>query len=614
MAKEQEEDRDGAFPGTEQFAEFAKLASQGQALMAQWMAGFAAAGDNIGAKSGELEKNIAGSTRAVEDMASAFAGVEYDTPALLAAQMDLWSSYQQLCLSATQRLLSGDAKPVAEPEASDRRFRHSEWTENPAFDFLKQSYLINSRWIRSVLDAMNGLDPDTEQKLQFYARQMIDAWAPTNFPMTNPEVLEATRDSGGENLMRGAQNFMADMQRGNGVPTITQTDMEAFTVGRDLAVTPGEVVYQNELMQLIQYAPQTDKVFKRPLLIVPPWINKFYILDLAPENSYVRWLTGQGYTVFLVSWVNPDPSLRDKGFEDYMTQGILAALAAIEQATDEREVTAIGYCIGGTLLAATLAYMAANKDDRIKAATFLAAQVDFSEAGELRVFTDEAQIDQVEAEVEKRGILDGAMMGWTFNMLRANDLIWSFVVNNYLLGKQPAAFDLLYWNADSTGMPARMLTFYLRNMYQKNLLAQPGGLTLLGTPIDLTQVKIPAFFQATREDHIAPYGSVYKAMGLFAGERRFALAGSGHIAGIVNPPAKEKYQYWSNDKRKTYADPEAWLAEATETPGSWWPYWHRWNARKSGAKVAARRPGAGALTPIEPAPGSYVKVRNPQNR
>jgi len=606
MANDQGKDGKGGFPGADYFTEFANLANQGQALMSQWMAGFAAAGDGAAG----LKEKFATSAKSAEEMAGAFANVEYDTKALLDAQLELWNSYQQLWMSATQRMLHGTATPTLEPEAGDRRFRHPEWTENPIFDFLKQSYLINARWMRNVLGAMNGLERDTEQKMHFYARQMIDAWSPSNFPLTNPEVLKETRESGGENLMRGAQNFMADLQSGGGVPSIKQTDTDAFTVGENLALTPGEVVYQNELMQLIQYAPQTEQVYKRPLLIIPPWINKFYILDLQPENSFVRWLSGQGYTVFLISWVNPDESLRDKGFEDYMTDGIFAALDAIEQATGVREVSTIGYCIGGTLLAATLAYMAANGDDRIKAATFLAAQVDFAEAGELRVFTDASQLDQLEAEVEKRGVLDGALMAWTFNMLRANDLIWSYVVSNYLLGRQPAAFDLLYWNADSTRLPARMLMYYLRNMYQKNLLAKPGGLELLGTPIDLTKIKTPAFFQATREDHIAPYGSVYKAMGLFAGEKRFALAGSGHIAGIVNPPSKQKYQFWSNAKRKDYADAESWLAEAEEKPGSWWPYWHRWNARKSGAKVKARRPGGGKLTPIEPAPGSYVKVRN----
>jgi len=607
MTNDKDRNGTGAFPGAEYFADFANLASQGQALMAQWIQGFAAAGAGKGAD--PLHEQIARQAKSAQDMAGLFANVEYDMEALCAAQMELWNSYQQLWLSATQRMMQGEAAAVADPEPGDRRFRHPEWTENPIFDFLKQSYLINARWVRNVLAAMNGLERDTEQQLHFFARQMIDAWAPSNFPLTNPEVLQATRESGGENLMQGARNFMADMQ-GGGIPSIKQTDMEAFEVGRNLALTPGEVVFQNELMQLIQYAPQTDKVYRRPLLIVPPWINKFYILDLQPENSFVRWLVERGYTVFLVSWVNPDASLRDKGFEDYMSEGILAALDALEQATGEAEVTAIGYCIGGTLLAATLAYMAAKGDARIKAATFLAAQVDFTEAGELRVFTDARQLDQLEAEVEKRGVLDGALMAWTFNMLRANDLIWSYVVSNYLLGRQPQAFDLLYWNADSTGMPARMLMYYLRNMYQKNLLAEPGGLELFDTPIDLTLVKTPAFFQATREDHIAPYASVYKAMGLFAGEKRFALAGSGHIAGIVNPPAKQKYQYWSNAGRKAYPDAEAWLVDAKETPGSWWPYWHRWNLRKSGPKVAARRPGDGKLAPIEPAPGSYVKVRN----
>jgi polyhydroxyalkanoate synthase len=590
------------------FQGMADLAAQGQAMMAEWMSGFAASMPTPPPTPPKAEGNAA-----AREFTAAMADAKFDTSALMGAQTELWSGYQRLWLATTQRMLNAGAspaEPVIEPEAGDRRFRDADWSENPYFDFLKQSYLLNSRWMKNILSATEGLDPDTEQKLDFYARQMIDALAPSNFPLTNPEVVREIQASKGENLVRGARNFQADVKRGDGSPVITQTDMDAFEVGKDLAVSPGAVVFQNELFQLIQYAPQSDKAFKRPLLIIPPWINKFYILDLQPENSFIKWLSEQGYTVFLMSWVNPDASLRDKGFDDYMSDGILAAMDAIEQATGEKDLTAIGYCIGGTLLSATLAYMAAHNDHRVKAATFLAAQVDFSEAGELRVFADDAQIKKIEEEVKKHGYLDGKQMAWTFNMLRANDLIWSFVVNNYLLGKDPGAFDLLFWNADSTRFAGRLLIDYLRNMYQKNLLVEPGGIELLDTPIDLGLIKTPAFFQATREDHIAPYKSVYKAVSLFAGEKRFALAGSGHIAGIVNPPAKQKYQYWTNAKRKKYADGDAWLADATEHPGSWWPYWHEWNAKKSGAKVAARQPGDGALKIIEAAPGSYVKVKS----
>ncbi|MFQ5954466.1 MAG: PHA/PHB synthase family protein [Kiloniellales bacterium] len=540
----------------------------------------------------------------------AMARLRADPGKLMAAQLDLWNGYQRLWLEASQRMLGQETEVAVEPEPGDRRFRDPEWHENPFFHFIKQSYLLHSEWLKKTLLSAEGLDPDTAQKIDFFGRQVIDALAPTNFPLTNPTVLRETVETGGENLVRGFNNFLGDLELGAGRSAIRQTDMDAFEVGKNLGVTPGKVVYQNDLMQLIQYDPTTPQVFTRPLLIIPPWINKFYILDLRPENSFVKWVVDQGYTTFVVSWVNPDAGHADKGFDDYMSDGVLAALDAIERATGRRDSTVIGYCIGGTLLAATLAYMAATGDKRIKAATLLAAQVEFAEAGELRVFTDEAQIAAIEKQVSAKGYLDGASMAWTFNMLRANDLIWSFVINNYLLGRDPPAFDLLFWNADSTRLPARMLIEYLRTMYVKNLLVEPGGLELRGRPIDLRQVKTPVFIQASREDHIAPCRSVYKAMNIFGGPKRFVLAGSGHIAGVINPPAKQKYQHWINARRKRYADIDAWLGDATEQPGSWWPYWHQWNAAKSGAMVRARKPGDGKLPPIEDAPGSYVKVKS----
>jgi len=527
----------------------------------------------------------------------------------MAAQMELWTGYQQLWMNTTQALLNNEAPQPTDGISADRRFRDPEWSENPVFNFLKESYLLNARWVTAMTGAVEKVDSDTAMKIDFYARQLVDAWAPTNFALTNPEVLRQIKETNGENIAKGLQNLTEDMARGGGMPHIRQTDMDAFEVGRNIAMSEGAVVYQNDIFQLIQYAPKTEQVYKRPLLIIPPWINKFYILDLQPENSFVGWLTEQGYTVFLISWVNPDESLRDKGLSDYLKDGILTALDAVELATGEKEVTTIGYCIGGTLLAMTLGYLAQQENDRIKAATFLAAQIDFTEAGELRVFTDKEQIDLLATQVEQQGYLDGSAMAWIFNMLRSNDLIWSFVVNNYLMGREPQPFDLLYWNADSTRFPAKMIVEYLRNMYQENLLAQPGGISVDDTPIDLRKVKTPSFFQATREDHIAPYPSVFKAMNIFGGPKRFALAGSGHIAGIVNHPGREKYQYWTNAKRKKYGDADSWLAEATENPGSWWPMWDKWNAQKSGAKVKARNPGDGKLVVIEPAPGSYVKVK-----
>jgi polyhydroxyalkanoate synthase len=360
-------------------------------------------------------------------------------------------------------------------------------------------------------------------------------------------------------------------------------------------------------MQLIQYAPATETVLKRPLLIGPPWINKFYILDLRPRNSFVRWAVSQGHTVFIISWVNPDERLAEKGFEDYMTEGYLAALDAIEEATGEREVNAIGYCLGGTLLASTLAYMATKKDNRIRSATFFVTMMDFDQPGELGVFIDEEQLRSLEDKMNKRGYLEGSEMATTFNMLRANDLIWSFVVNNYLLGNDPFPFDLLYWNADSTRMPARMHSFYLRKMYQENLLSQPSGISLVGVPIDLRKIKTPTYFLSTREDHIAPWKSTYRGTQLLSGPRRFVLAASGHIAGVVNPPDGGKYSHWINPDLPP--DPEEWFKGATEIAGSWWPDWHRWVSGLAKEQVPARMPGDGELKPIEDAPGSYVKVR-----
>lgn len=571
------------------FESLSSLGEANQKLMQSWMSGFA--GNFATPDSGETMPPLP------------------ETEKLVSANMALMAGYQQLLMGLSNQMLNQKSSPVIEPDPADRRFRDPEWTENPVFSFLKQSYLLNARWATAMAGALEGQDADTAMKIDFYTRQMVDAWSPTNFAMTNPEVLRAIKETNGANLSQGLKNLTQDMQQGSGSPMIRQTDMDAFTVGENLAVTEGSVVYQNELMQLIQYAPKTAKVRKRPLLIIPPWINKFYILDLQPENSFVSWLAEQGYTVFLISWVNPDERHRDKGLADYMKEGIFEALDAIEKATGEKDVNAIGYCIGGTLLAITLGYMAAKKDTRIKAATYLAAQIDFSEAGELRVFTDEDQLTSLSSQINEKGYLDGSAMAWTFNMLRSNDLIWSFVVNNYLLGKDPKPFDLLYWNADSTRMPAAMLLEYLRGMYQQNLLSKPGGLVIDGVPIDLSKVKTPSFFQATKEDHIAPYPSVFKAMNIFSGPNQFALAGSGHIAGIVNHPAREKYQFWTNSSRKKYETADEWLADATETAGSWWPAWHKWHVRKSGTLVKARKPGDGKLPIIEAAPGSYVLVK-----
>lgn len=531
-------------------------------------------------------------------------------PAKLAeAQMKLWQDYAKLWANSTDRFLGREVTPLVEPDKGDKRFKDAGWQDGAVFDFLKQSYLLTSRWVQSTMSQAEGVDPKVARKAEFYAKQFLDAMSPSNFVLTNPEVMRATIESNGENLVKGWENLLEDLERGKGKLAVKMVDSKAFTVGETIATAPGQVIYQNDLMQLLQFEPTTKQVYKRPLFIVPPWINKYYILDLKPQNSFIRWMVDKGYTVFVVSWNQPDETTVEKTFESYMREGVLEGLDAVKKATGEDEVTAIGYCIGGTLMACTLAWMAQKKIDRIKAVTFFAAQVDFTEAGELSVFTDEETLTYLENLMAEKGYLDGGEMATTFNMLRANDLIWSFVVNNYLLGKEPFPFDLLYWNADCTRMPAKMHAFYLRNMYQKNLLSQPGQLELAGERLDLRQIKIPVYLQASKDDHIAPYKSVYKATQLYGGPVRFMMAGSGHIAGVINHPDAKKYQHWLNETKTNPPNVEDWIKGAKEYPGSWWNDWDAWLAPKSGEKVPARKPGDGKLKVIEAAPGSYVKKR-----
>jgi len=529
-----------------------------------------------------------------------------DPARLVEAQVSLWNDYMRLWQQTTQRFLGGKAEPVIEAAPEDRRFRDEAWNDNALFDFIKQSYLLTARSLQGAVKDVAGLDERTARKVDFYTRQFVDAIAPSNFVLTNPEVLRATIESRGENLLAGLKNLLDDLDRGKGHLAISMTDMTAFKIGENVATSPGKVVYQNDLMQLIQYAPTTATVQRRPLLIIPPWINKFYILDLRPRNSFIGWAVAQGHTVFVISWVNPDERLAAKSFEDYMREGPLAALDAMQAATGERAANVIGYCLGGTLLAATLAYMTAKRDNRIKSATYFVTMVDFAEAGELAVFIDEEQLQALEQRMKKKGYLEARDMHTTFNMLRANDLIWSFVVNNYLLGKSPFPFDLLYWNSDSTRMPAAMHSYYLRKMYQENLLVKPGGITLGGVAIDLRKIKTPSFLLSTREDHIAPWRSTYAATQIYGGPVKFVLSASGHIAGVVNPPGS-KYGHFENEATPSTAD--EWLAGATTHADSWWPVWQRWIAGHSGGEVPARSPGDGKLTPIEDAPGSYVKLR-----
>jgi polyhydroxyalkanoate synthase len=521
-------------------------------------------------------------------------------------QTSLGKAYLDLWASAIKRLAGEAAPPVATPAPGDKRFNDPEWTQNQFFDFLKQAYLLTAQWADRLVAAAD-LNPHTKQKAEFYVRQITNAMAPTNFVLTNPELLRETFVSNADNLVRGMHMLAEDIESGGGNLQIRQSDSSMFEVGRNLATTPGKVVFQNELMQLIQYTPSTETVLKRPLLIVPPWINKYYVLDLTPEKSFIKWCVDQGLTVFCISWANPDAHLAQKTFEDYVRHGPLAALDAIKEATGEDKVHAIGYCVGGTLLAVTLAAMAARHDKRIASATLFAAQVDFTYAGDLKVFVDEEQVKAIEHRMSGRGYLDSRSMATVFNLLRSNDLLWPYVINNYLKGKAPFPFDLLYWNSDATRLPAANHSFYLRNCYLDNKLAK-GNMTLGNTPIVLKAVTVPIYNLATREDHIAPAKSVMFGSKLFGGDVRFVVAGSGHIAGVINPPAKNKYQYWTGPKPRN-ADIDGWLAKAKEHSGSWWPDWLLWITRQSPTEVPARVPGDGALKPIEDAPGRYVRVR-----
>jgi polyhydroxyalkanoate synthase len=516
------------------------------------------------------------------------------------AYLDLWGA-------AVKRLSGQHTPPVIAPDPKDRRFQDPEWSSNQFFDFIKQAYLLSAQWAEQLVAGADDLDPHTKQKAEFYVRQIANALSPSNFVLTNPELLRETVQSHAENLARGMQMLAEDIEAGGGDLKIRQSDASQFEVGRNLAVSPGKVIFENELMQLIQYAPATPTVLKRPLLIVPPWINKFYVLDLTPEKSFIKWCVDQGVTVFVISWVNPDARHANMDFEDYMRLGPLAALDVIEDVTGEREINAIGYCVGGTLLSITLAYMATRHDQRIGSATLFAAQVDFMHAGDLKVFVDDEQLKVLERRMAERGYLEGRKMANAFNLLRSNDLIWPYVINNYLRGKVPMPFDLLYWNSDATRMPAANHSFYLRQCYLNNTLTR-GKMEVAGVKLNLGRVTVPIYNLATREDHIAPAKSVFLGSKFFGGPVRFVLAGSGHIAGVVNPPSKAKYQYWTGGKAGS-GTLEAWLKKAKEHPGSWWPDWLAWIKAQDAAKVPARQPGGGRHKPIEDAPGRYVRER-----
>lgn len=537
-----------------------------------------------------------------------------DPQKIIDANIDLW---QKSIALSTQAFTSfwGQAheqtSPVIQAQKGDRRFRHDAWTEQPVFDAVKQSYLLGSQWLRNLVTDVEGLDEKTSEKVKFFTERYLDAMSPTNFALTNPEVLDKAIETKGANLVQGVKNMFRDLETGSGQLKIRMTDPDAFELGKNVGTTPGKVVFQNRMFQLIQYSPTTDKVLKRPLLIVPPWINKFYILDLQPKNSMLKWLTDQGHTVFVMSWVNPDQSYNDADFGTYVTEGIVKAVDAVEVITGESEINAAAYCIGGTLLSTTLAYMKGKGDKRVQSATLFTTMLDFSDPGELGVFIDEGQVCGLEKKMDEDGYLDGGAMAGAFNLLRANDLIWSFYINNYLMGNEARPFDLLYWNSDSTRMPPLMHSFYLRNMYLENNLAKPNGVTIDGVKIDLSSIDVPTYFISTIEDHIAPWTSTYKGAKLFSGDVRFVLGGSGHIAGIVNPPAAGKYNYRVTDE--VPADGEKWAKEAKVTDGSWWPNWDEWLRAKDSTLVDARVPGEGPLPVIEDAPGTYVTVKMDQD-
>ncbi len=523
-------------------------------------------------------------------------------------QTSLGRAYLDLWAGMVKRMAGEAAPPAAAPDPKDKRFDDPEWSSNQFFDFLKQLYLLTSDWADRLVRDAAGIDPHVRQKAEFYIRQITNAISPSNFVLTNPELLRETFASNAGNLVRGMSMLTEDIAAGKGNLKIRQSDPSVFEVGRNLATTPGKVIYQNELMQLIQYQPATNKVHKYPLLIVPPWINKFYILDLTPDKSFIKWAVDNGLTVFVISWVNPDAKLAEKSFEEYMREGILTALDVVEKATGEHKVHAVGYCVGGTLLAIALAYLAAKRQSRAVSATFFTAQVDFAHAGDLKIFVDEERIRSLEAHMKRQGYLEASRMATAFNLLRSNDLIWPYVVNNYIRGKKPVPFDILYWNSDATRMPAANHSFYLRNCYLHNNLAN-GKMKIGGVTLDVGKIKVPIYNLATREDHIAPAKSVLKGSKYFGGPVKFVLAGSGHIAGVVNPPAKKKYQYWTATNLAG-GDLEKWLARATAHPGSWWPDWVGWIKSHDRKMVAARKVGGGKLKPIEDAPGSYVKVRD----
>ncbi len=522
------------------------------------------------------------------------------------AQTRLWGRYMDLWGNSVRRMMGSEEGDIEPPAKGDKRFKDPEWENNQFFDFVKQLYLITSHWARDMVEEAQDVDDHTRHKARFYLEQITSAMSPSNYVMTNPELLRETMQNDGENLIRGMKMLAEDIQAGGGDLLIRQSNTSVFELGRNIAVTKGKVVAQSDVCQIIQYEPTTKSVLKTPLLITPPWINKFYILDLNEQKSFIKYCVDQGHTVFVISWANPDASLRDKTWFDYIKEGVLFGFDVVHQCTGVRKINAVGYCVGGTLLASALAYMAARRMSRVETVTFLATQVDFTYAGDLKVFIDEEQLEELEAQMQRDGFLDGKSMATAFNMLRPNDLIWPYFVNNYMRGKEPFPFDLLYWNADATRMTPANHSFYLRSCYLENALAS-GNMVVDGKTLDLGKIKAPVYTLATVDDHIAPARSVFEGAKLFGGPVDYVLSGSGHIAGVVNPPDKKKYQFWRGGPVE--GSLEDWRSQATETAGSWWPDWHQWITQHTSGEVPARVIGGGKLTPIEDAPGSFVKVR-----
>jgi polyhydroxyalkanoate synthase len=521
-------------------------------------------------------------------------------------QVELFTDYVNVWNNSWQRYIGEGEQPLYPSDPKDRRFKDSAWNEDLTFDFIKQSYILTTQWLKKMVGDIEGVDQKTLDKFEFYTRQLVDAMSPSNFAMTNPEVIRESINTKGASLAKGFQNFMEDFESGKTILNLPKSDHKAFELGRNIAATPGKVIFRNDLIELIQYEPIHAQSYKTPLLLMPAWINKYYIMDLSEDNSFVRWVLDKGYTVFIISWVNPDKNHASKKFEDYMLEGPLAALDAIYLATGEKQVNVMGYCLGGTLLSCAMAYLKSKNDSRIKSATLLTTMVDFSYVGDMSVFIDEIQLNKLDEQMQAVGFLDSSELSAVFNAMRANDLIWSVVVNHYLLGRDLLPFDILYWNADATRMPATAHSFYLRHMYLKNLLRKKGGLTLAGVPIDVSKVDTPAYILSTIEDHIAPWKTTFETTKLFCGETKFVLAGSGHVVGVINPPEKNKYGYWLNDKLAKTA--EEWLNGAVQNDGSWWDNWHEWNKGFSGEKIPSPKPGSGKLKPLCNAPGEYVKI------